>query len=323
MCLIRDAIFRPQLKSSSSQVSGHFSLGIRPLAELADMYHGRKATDPRDKVFALLGMSTDDPNMTGILADYEAFLDPAMCKLVQSSLSARALATHLQNKEAMVVKVKGCVLGKIIPPLSMKLRTDNTSNVLSNNDAAAAAVAQRGDRQIIDITWTNPLLSPRLLRRPTLAGWTFHITAQLVQEGDIICLVEGAKHLSIIRVHQDYSSIIATSVPGLDKEQLPWSPTMATDAFPTQFLLVWDWGNSPSNSDLARGFQYYQPFSSSSSSALGTAATTPETTKIKAHLEEAVRLFDVAEILRIAARHEEETRRIFAAGQICSRALKD
>jgi hypothetical protein len=50
--LIRGAIFRPKYANSPS--SG-LSLG-----ELIDMYHTRKSTEPNDKVYALLGMSSDD-----------------------------------------------------------------------------------------------------------------------------------------------------------------------------------------------------------------------------------------------------------------------
>jgi hypothetical protein len=56
--LIRGSIFRPKYATS---LSGRVSLGIRPLGELIDMYHTYKATDRRDKVFALLGMSSDVP----------------------------------------------------------------------------------------------------------------------------------------------------------------------------------------------------------------------------------------------------------------------
>jgi hypothetical protein len=43
-----------------------FSLEIRSLAELVDMFHTRQASDPRDKVYALLGMSSDDPSKASI-----------------------------------------------------------------------------------------------------------------------------------------------------------------------------------------------------------------------------------------------------------------
>lgn len=135
MGLIKDAIFRPQVIVESS---GRFSLDIQPLAELADMYHGCKAADPRDKVFALLGMSTDDPIITGLLADYEASWDNIMRKLVQSSLSSTAIVTTWESKEVVVIKVKGCVLGRVV-----------SSGIRSKTQA---------DRQTIDVTWANPTI---------------------------------------------------------------------------------------------------------------------------------------------------------------------
>jgi len=34
------------------------------------MFHTRQASDPRDKVYALLGMTSDDPSKAGLHADY-------------------------------------------------------------------------------------------------------------------------------------------------------------------------------------------------------------------------------------------------------------
>uniref|UniRef100_A0A8H7TT34 Uncharacterized protein n=1 Tax=Bionectria ochroleuca TaxID=29856 RepID=A0A8H7TT34_BIOOC len=52
----------------STKEEGHMS----PF-ELVDMYHTRKAPDPLDKVYALLGISSDDPNeinAAGLSVDY-------------------------------------------------------------------------------------------------------------------------------------------------------------------------------------------------------------------------------------------------------------
>jgi hypothetical protein len=57
--LIRGAIFRSEHATSPSS---RFSLDIRPLGELIDMYHTHEATELRDKVYALLGMSSNDPS---------------------------------------------------------------------------------------------------------------------------------------------------------------------------------------------------------------------------------------------------------------------
>ncbi|KAK3347206.1 hypothetical protein B0T25DRAFT_461168, partial [Lasiosphaeria hispida] len=61
--LIRGAVFRPRYQPGPS---GRSSVAIRPLSELVDMFHARKATDRRDKVYALLGISLDDPSEAGL-----------------------------------------------------------------------------------------------------------------------------------------------------------------------------------------------------------------------------------------------------------------
>ena len=45
-------------------------LRICGLAELIDMFHTREASDPLDKVYTLLGISSDDPGKAGIRPDY-------------------------------------------------------------------------------------------------------------------------------------------------------------------------------------------------------------------------------------------------------------
>lgn len=66
--LIRGAIFRSRCAPSRSP---RFSLDISPLGELVEMYHTRKATQRHDMVYALLGMSSDNPGAAGLSIDYE------------------------------------------------------------------------------------------------------------------------------------------------------------------------------------------------------------------------------------------------------------
>ena len=60
--LLRGAVFRSKLPRCSS--------GRLSLVELIDMYHTRKATERRDKEYALLGMSSDDSRSAGLLPVY-------------------------------------------------------------------------------------------------------------------------------------------------------------------------------------------------------------------------------------------------------------
>jgi hypothetical protein len=66
--LIKQSIFRPDLPMSRADSSS--SLDICPLGELVDMYHTHEATKRHDKVYALLGMSSDNLNNIGLLLDY-------------------------------------------------------------------------------------------------------------------------------------------------------------------------------------------------------------------------------------------------------------
>ena len=65
-------IERAGLRSKyTTNLPERFSLNICCLAELIDMFHTRKATDVHDKVYALLGMSSDDPGKAGLRPDYK------------------------------------------------------------------------------------------------------------------------------------------------------------------------------------------------------------------------------------------------------------
>jgi hypothetical protein len=65
--LIEQASLRAKHTTNSLK---RYSLKIRPLAELVDMFHTRQASDPRDKVYALLGISSDDPGEASLQPDY-------------------------------------------------------------------------------------------------------------------------------------------------------------------------------------------------------------------------------------------------------------
>jgi hypothetical protein len=109
--LIRGVIFRPKHVMSSS---GRASLDIRPLGELIDMFHTHEATKPVDKVYALLGMSSDDPSTAGLLPDYEVPWEKLFKDLVKFLLYKQVYVTTWGDKERAVIKSKGCVLGQVM-----------------------------------------------------------------------------------------------------------------------------------------------------------------------------------------------------------------
>ncbi|RYP64101.1 hypothetical protein DL771_008920 [Monosporascus sp. 5C6A] len=113
--LIRDAIFRPQYETSLPETSlaSTFSLNIRPLGELVDMYHTRKATNPLDKVYALLGMSSDEPRTAGLLANYTTSWENLFRKLIQFSFSDQVSVDTWDERAMAVIQGKGHILGKV------------------------------------------------------------------------------------------------------------------------------------------------------------------------------------------------------------------
>ncbi|KAK4167455.1 heterokaryon incompatibility protein-domain-containing protein [Cladorrhinum sp. PSN259] len=67
--LIKGTITRPKA-ISVDDTAENFSLSLMPLPELINLYGDRHATDPRDKAYALLGMSSLTP--AGIVPDYNS-----------------------------------------------------------------------------------------------------------------------------------------------------------------------------------------------------------------------------------------------------------
>ncbi|RYP16795.1 hypothetical protein DL765_004908 [Monosporascus sp. GIB2] len=107
--LIRDALFRPR----RSTQSGRFSLHIRPLSELVDMYHTRKATEHHDKVYALLGMSSDDPSGAKLSVNYKISWGQLFQQLIHFILSKRVSVDTWDDEEIAIIKGKGCILGEV------------------------------------------------------------------------------------------------------------------------------------------------------------------------------------------------------------------
>ncbi|RYP04816.1 hypothetical protein DL765_010045 [Monosporascus sp. GIB2] len=158
------------------------------------MYHTRKATDPRDKVYALLGMSSDDRTVAGLSANYNIPWGELFEKLIHFVLSERVSVDTWDDKEIAVIKGKGCILGEV-------------SSV--ERDIAWE------DRQHVGITWQNAP-SHFGVRRAWSSRWTFQVSAKSVQVGDAICLLRGASRPTIIRQYGDYWAVIMIAVTPTD-----------------------------------------------------------------------------------------------------------
>lgn len=214
--LMRGSIFRPKY---SLNMSGDVSLDIRPLGELIDMYHAHEATERHDKIFALLGMSSDNPATAGLVPNYDISWNELMAQAVRFIFGENVLIKTWAHLQAAVVSAKGYVIGSVTSVRS----TEGT---------------YRNDRQILNIkTKENVSLS-----------WTVQATAKPIQVGDICCHLSGAAKPMIIRSCTDYFSVIMTGFmpPNYDEVQsgnFDESQDPKT-TFAHDFLLIWDWDTS-------------------------------------------------------------------------------
>jgi ankyrin repeat protein len=187
------------------------------------MFQTRKATEHVDKVYALLGMSTDDPGEAGLLADYRVPWETVLRKLVTIFLSAQMSIQTWPDMEVVVIEGKGCVLGEVY------MVEDDTT---------------RNGRQKVGITWMDTHDHFDVKENMT-SHFTLQAAAKAIQLGDFICLFQGASQPTVIRLRNDYLTVIRIAVPFSDDPGhgavgFSWQ-VRSTTVFPDDFLLVWDW----------------------------------------------------------------------------------
>ncbi|KAK5996951.1 Heterokaryon incompatibility 6-like protein [Cladobotryum mycophilum] len=215
--LIRRTMFWSKDMNSTP---GSFSLNIRPLAELIDMYHIRKASDRRDKIYALLGMSSDNHSAGGLSADYEVSWKTLFRQVVKFILGEQVSVMTWNDEEVTVIKSKGCVLGKV---------------------SSVESYSPWDDRQKVYISfWRDTEYCKDC--------WVLPVSAKSIQKNDIVCLLQGASKPTIARLNEDYLDIISIAVtfPGEDEGTLKkfheWLRYVRLKQhFPHEFLFVWDW----------------------------------------------------------------------------------
>jgi hypothetical protein len=179
--LIEQAGLRPKYITNLPE---RFSLNIRCLAELIDMFHTHKASDVRDKVYALLGMSSDDPEEAGLRPDYKVSWKELFQQLAKfvlgKDVSVETSEETSDHSQRAVIKSTGCVLGQVY-----SVRSDDRQNITFTSSARYV-----GDK----------------------VEWTFQASAKSIRERDIICLLQGASKPTIIRLCKDHFAIIVIAV---------------------------------------------------------------------------------------------------------------
>lgn len=122
------------------------------------MYHAHDATDRRDKVFALLGMSSDAPDAikaASLSPNYKVSWEELLKRLVEFILGQEVSVRTRPNQEMAIIEGKGCVLG----------------------------VVSSADEKRVRITPKTKLLPEE---------WDAQPSAKSVRAGDLVCLLKGA-----------------------------------------------------------------------------------------------------------------------------------
>jgi hypothetical protein len=267
--LLKGAALRPK---HLPRHQDRFSLDIRTLGELVDMCHNHKATDPRDKVYALLGMSSDDHIPAGLLPNYDIEWKDLFHRLVNSILdhqdeeTGQASVKTWTNPELALIEGKGCVLGKV------------------------SSVAYNKQQVFID---SGPEKE-----------WTLGPSAEIVRSGDLIIRLRGASKHMIVRPCKDHFSVVLISVTppkttSLESEHGRQSE-QSVPCFPYHFRLFWRWETS------RRDVQDREKHVSLSK---GLANASDYSNKVvESHMAEEIRLWNVVAILKKADHEEAELR---------------
>ncbi|KAN0074323.1 Ankyrin repeat-containing domain protein [Elaphomyces granulatus] len=254
--LIRGAIFRPDYSMGRS---GRFSLDICPLGELIDMYHAHEAARRHDKVYALLGMSSDDLSKVNLSPDYNVRWEELLQRLVKYLLCEEIFVETWADREIAIIKSKGCILGKVVRSNDIRWGDDGVT---------------------VDIIFKNTPGQPGMGYMEKRAHWTVPASEKSIQDGDIICLLQGASRPSVIRLCKDHFTIIMIAAD-LENVYTEWPKLFQSETvFTRDFILVWDWESSLENEALIQ-----------------TNIWESERSKTKFHLEKATRTWNVSLIL--------------------------
>ncbi|USP73981.1 hypothetical protein yc1106_01255 [Curvularia clavata] len=227
---------------------------------------GHEATKRHDKVFALLGMSSDDLSNFKLLPDYRVPWEELFQRLTKYLLSEEiSVEVRGDEREIAVIEGKGCILGRVF---------------LVQSDIV------QDEREGVNVIFKNKEGSIRL---------TLQASAKPVQDGDLICLLQGASRPTIIRQRQGCFDIIM--IASKPPEKIPvrdgyveWPRFLQSGLlFTRDFVLIWDWEISVENFQTLEGDDRSLEYS----------------TDLTGSLDKATRMWNIALILEDLEEYEE------------------
>ncbi|GLA08012.1 hypothetical protein AnigIFM60653_009537 [Aspergillus niger] len=168
--LIRGSLFRSRCTPKSRDTHS--------IGELIDMYHSHLATVPHDKIYALLGLCSDDLDTPCLRPNYHSDIDEVAKQVVSTS--------------TVVIKGKGWILGRVISVEKSNYSDINQKIELQFHDSAVS--------RIVESQWGSK--------------WRLQASATPIHINDVVCLMKGNSNPTIVRLGKHRIHVImSTAVP--------------------------------------------------------------------------------------------------------------
>ncbi|PWY76613.1 hypothetical protein BO83DRAFT_462399 [Aspergillus eucalypticola CBS 122712] len=220
--LIRGAIFRPQY--------GTLSMNKLSLAELVDMHHTSEASILHDKIYALLGLSSDSHKAPGLLPNYQVSWEQLFQRLIRFLLNEQVSVKTWPGREIAGIQCSGRILGFIVKADDTHTKTDL--------QVLLTGVAKTDHNKLWKVKWTIRKL------------------VESIQPLDIVCLLQGVPDPSIIRYTDGCFRVVvlrAVFQKTYGAESADFQQIRSQNNRPARSLhLIWSWGEqlSPSSAIL-------------------------------------------------------------------------
>lgn len=214
--LMEGAIFRPR---HLSRKRGRYSLATCSLGTLVDMYHDYGATKPHDKVYALLGMCSDNIDGTGLEPNYRLPWEVLIQRLVAYLIGSHPRVLPTTNGEAVVIQSKAIIFASI-----SQVHHEANSN------------RRQELRLRLDRGKVHASLKDLEIRCFSQVG------ARSVRVGDVVCILQGSSKLTIARLCKDHLMVIMLAVEPPEPVQQLLRKTFDVQREPDRdLLLYWNW----------------------------------------------------------------------------------
>lgn len=221
--LIQRSAFRESLK-------GQDQLHIDPLMDLIDRFHTHEATDTRDKIFALWGLSTESELTSILQPDYNKSWKSLLAELGLYVFGKDSELTPSESKQMLHVRSLCYYLGKVVTIYNAEMW-----DMEQRLEIASLQVSKFLDHGGI----YNLTLKMRS-------------SAEKICEGDIICFLPHTRNLIFARPESHFLRIISiiesrsvqtsTHMQARNKYWVSWQPFLdCIDDEMMEVSFLWSW----------------------------------------------------------------------------------